>query len=294
MNKAEFLEKLRAGLSEVPADERVAALQYYTEYLDDAGPDREAEVLVELGSPEEVAAMVRAESEADGWVPPEKNPAAQGRQAGGEAAAPSLEMPGEARAAEAPPPTEAAFGMGAAPEAPPPPGSQPPPQGGWAGQNPPPHGYGSPGGAPQGSPPPFGGGQAAAGKNQNKTALTVVLIVLGVLFAPALLGLAGGLLGTLAGLLVSLLCILIVPLIVGISLVAGGILAIVVGTFGFSISLPTGLASVGVGILILGLGLLCCYGGVRLLAKVVPAVFRGLAALFRKIFRREKKAAPQT
>ena len=37
MNKSEFLENLREGLQGVAPEERVAALQYYTEYLDDAG-----------------------------------------------------------------------------------------------------------------------------------------------------------------------------------------------------------------------------------------------------------------
>ena len=72
MNKSEFLESLREGLQGVAPEERVAALQYYTEYLDDAGPDREQEVLDELGSPQEVAAMIRAESGGDGWTPPAK------------------------------------------------------------------------------------------------------------------------------------------------------------------------------------------------------------------------------
>ncbi len=275
MNKAEFIEKLKEGLQEVPPDERVAALQYYTEYFDDAGPEREAEVLAELGSPEEVAAMVRAESEADGWVPPEKPVAAE----------PVLEMPSAVQepppppVQPVPPPTEAAFGMGAAPNAPPPPGSQ-----GWA---PPPHGYGNtvpPAGMPVAPPPQ---------KKKMNGGLVALIVILCILFSPAILGLAGGLFGALAGLLVALFMTLLVPIIVGVSLVAGGVLAIVVGSFGFSISLPTGFASVGIGILLLGLGLLCTVAGGLLIGKVIPAVFRGLAALLRKIFKRNKPVQEQ-
>ena len=49
------LEKLLAAL---PAEERRDALDYYDEYFDAAGPDREAETLAELGSPEEVAQKI--------------------------------------------------------------------------------------------------------------------------------------------------------------------------------------------------------------------------------------------
>lgn len=271
MNRAEFIEKLKQGLGEVPPDERVAALQYYTEYFDDAGPEREEEVLAELGSPEEVAAMVRAESKADGWVPPEKPAPAE--------AAPPPVAPPQAPPA-GPQPTAAAFGMGAAPSAPPPPGSQ-----SWT---PPPHGYGSPvppQGVPVAPPPP-----AAQGKKMGGGTIALI-VILCILFGPAVIGLAGGLFGALVGVLVALFMVLLVPLIVGVSLVAGGVFAIVVGSFGFSISLPTGFASIGIGVLLVGLGLLCTAGGGILLGKVIPAVFRGLGAMFRKIFRRGKKQA---
>ena len=58
MNKAEFLQALEGGLAAASPEERVAAIQYYTEYLDDAGPEREAEVIAELGSPAKVAADI--------------------------------------------------------------------------------------------------------------------------------------------------------------------------------------------------------------------------------------------
>lgn len=60
MNKIEFLERLEKLLADVPYTERREALNYYTEYFEDADKD-EAEVMKTLGSPEEVAHNIREE-----------------------------------------------------------------------------------------------------------------------------------------------------------------------------------------------------------------------------------------
>lgn len=58
MNRATFLAQLRRGLAGLPQEEIDAALTYYNEYFDDAGPEWEAEAIAQLGSPEEVAAQL--------------------------------------------------------------------------------------------------------------------------------------------------------------------------------------------------------------------------------------------
>lgn len=59
MNRKEYLEKLSNLLQDLPDEEREEALDYYEDYFDEAGPQREQEVIRELGSPETVAAMIR-------------------------------------------------------------------------------------------------------------------------------------------------------------------------------------------------------------------------------------------
>ncbi len=59
MNKEEFLQRLRNLLSGVPAAEAEEALEYYRDYFADAGPENEARVIEELGSPEKVAENIR-------------------------------------------------------------------------------------------------------------------------------------------------------------------------------------------------------------------------------------------
>ena len=58
MNREEFLSQLERLLYDIPAQEREEALEYYNGYFDDAGKEKEAEVIQELGSPGKVAAIV--------------------------------------------------------------------------------------------------------------------------------------------------------------------------------------------------------------------------------------------
>ena len=60
MNRQQFLDQLAAELSSLAPEERDEAMKFYVEYLDEAGPEKEEEVLKELGSPQKVAAIIRA------------------------------------------------------------------------------------------------------------------------------------------------------------------------------------------------------------------------------------------
>lgn len=62
MNRSEFFMKLEQGLSKVSREERDAALDYYHEYFDEAGPENEQKVVEELGPPMQIAARIRADS----------------------------------------------------------------------------------------------------------------------------------------------------------------------------------------------------------------------------------------
>ena len=59
MDRREFMDRLAYLLSDLSEEDRREAILYYEDYFDDAGPDREGEVIQELGSPERVAAMVK-------------------------------------------------------------------------------------------------------------------------------------------------------------------------------------------------------------------------------------------
>lgn len=114
MTREEFLRRLNELLSDVTDEERAEAIRFYEEYLDDAGPQQEAQVLAELGSPEKVAAIIRAN------VPGsrvQQETAAQEAQAAGPAGAGVPPASSAAAGASIPLPPYAR--PGAAPPAPP-------------------------------------------------------------------------------------------------------------------------------------------------------------------------------
>lgn len=61
MRKEEFLKQLAYLLQDIPDDERDEAMSYYRDYLEEAGPENEEKVMEEFGSPERVAAIIRAD-----------------------------------------------------------------------------------------------------------------------------------------------------------------------------------------------------------------------------------------
>lgn len=58
MTREQFMQKLEALLAPLSREERRDALDYYDEYFDAAGPEKEAQTIAELGSPEEVARKI--------------------------------------------------------------------------------------------------------------------------------------------------------------------------------------------------------------------------------------------
>lgn len=59
MSRREFLRRLEELLYDISENERREAIQYYKDYLDDAGVENEEEVLEALGTPEQVAAVIK-------------------------------------------------------------------------------------------------------------------------------------------------------------------------------------------------------------------------------------------
>ena len=61
MDRAQFMQELEKLLADISETERQDALDFYNSYFDDAGAENEASVLRELGSPEKVAAIIKAD-----------------------------------------------------------------------------------------------------------------------------------------------------------------------------------------------------------------------------------------
>lgn len=61
MNRETFMKELEYLLQDISEEEKANALSYYADYLEEAGTDNEEQVLREFGSPERIAAMIRAD-----------------------------------------------------------------------------------------------------------------------------------------------------------------------------------------------------------------------------------------
>lgn len=59
MSRWEFMRRLEELLSDISPNEREEALQYYNDYFNDAGRENESSVIEALGSPEQVANIVK-------------------------------------------------------------------------------------------------------------------------------------------------------------------------------------------------------------------------------------------
>lgn len=60
------MRELEDLLSDVPSEERIEALKYYNDYFDDAGVENETNIISELGTPERIAGIIKADLKADG------------------------------------------------------------------------------------------------------------------------------------------------------------------------------------------------------------------------------------
>ena len=79
MDKLTYLAELAEGLARwVPERERQDILRYYAEYFEEAGPEREAEVVAELGDPWALSSRLAVEGgyvtqeQTESWTPPKK------------------------------------------------------------------------------------------------------------------------------------------------------------------------------------------------------------------------------
>ena len=264
MTRAEFLAQLRAALSDFPDEEREDALNFYEEYFNEAGPSNEGVVLAELGSPAKVARIIRAN------CPTGERRASKGPLARA-AAALTLDGPDwRAPAAPVPPRQKPPEGENAG--------------GGEDGQSVPTpvyarreaYSYGGAGGE-------GGAGGGTGGAGGDNRILWLILIIatcplwIGAVFV--MFGLAVGLVGGLCG------------------IAFGGIATMIAGFAALGGGVGLLFHSIGSGILMMGLSLLCVAVGAAMTSltvwavkKFAPIVFGLCARVCRAVFRSFRKA----
>ena len=60
MTRTEYIAKLTKYLRRLPQKDYEEALEYFMEYFEEAGPENEAQVIAELGTPKEAQASSRS------------------------------------------------------------------------------------------------------------------------------------------------------------------------------------------------------------------------------------------
>ena len=58
MNREQYMERLRHRLKRLPKEDYERAVAYFTEYFEEAGAEREAQAIEDLGSPELAADQI--------------------------------------------------------------------------------------------------------------------------------------------------------------------------------------------------------------------------------------------
>lgn len=303
MNRADFMKQLESLLTGIAPTEREEAIQYYSDYFDDAGAENEQEVIEALGNPARVAENIKRDLLDSGYG---KKPAGKAKasdralmeygqsEPGGEADAGEEADAGRTAAAgdgrgkfaagqedrAAGEPAGAARDGGGGPG-----GAQARTESNGAGWNPF-EGYGR---SAESAPPEedayrwshdtagWFGEKPEKERKESMPAWAIALLITVLVFGfpvyggvfMGILGLLLGWLGTMLGLGVGALALLILFLV----LVVVGILCLIINPW-------VGIALVGAGLLVGCFGILLMMLTVAMAGIVTPAIFRGIFGLF--------------
>ncbi len=303
MNRADFMKQLESLLTGIAPTEREEAIQYYSDYFDDAGAENEQEVIEALGNPARVAENIKRDLLDSGYG---KKPAGKAKasdralmeygqsEPGGEADAGEEADAGRTAAAgdgrgkfaagredrAAGEPAGAARDGGGGPG-----GAQARTESNGAGWNPF-EGYGR---SAESAPPEedayrwshdtagWFGEKPEKERKESMPAWAIALLITVLVFGfpvyggvfMGILGLLLGWFGTMLGLGVGALALLILFLV----LVVVGILCLIINPW-------VGIALVGAGLLVGCFGILLMMLTVAMAGIVTPAIFRGIFGLF--------------
>ncbi len=286
MTKYEFLGDLSRLLKDLPEEERKQALHYYEDYFADAGEDNEQEVLNELGSPENIAELIKADSPDEITY--------------GDGASTHATAPLQPYKAAGPEHSENVSGNASDVTTDSTQNDRSQSDNNWHSMTGDPSGNQHMNGDSSGnqqSNTGYTNGSAshsnASGANQstcsrssglfsgmdntNLIIMIIVLVVTSPIWGSALLGIASFLLGLL-GALVGIFAALVLG---GGGSAISGIVAIVAGFIAlFAGHAASGVLTIGVGCLLFSLGSAFCYLGVFLAIRLIPLLWRQLGRLW--------------
>ena len=271
MDTSSYLARLEGLLDGLPLAERQYAIAYYTEYLMDAGPEGAAAAIAALGTPESLAAQIKADvairsltnepmvtaPEAASAALPQIQAQPQGQPQG----QPQPQGHEQGQPANATPLTEASAVPAPQPQA------QPLVQ------------------PPSVSPPPVSATDTKGKTGGGSIFKTIMVVLLAIFALPIGLPVAIAIIALVISLFAVALSVVVTFFAVGVSLILTGIAGVIVGIALIPVSWPTGLFYIGCGLIVFGLSLLFVVGAYYLMRLT----FKGIALLFNTIRKRLSK-----
>lgn len=258
MSRWEFMRQLEELLSDISPSEREEALQYYNDYFNDAGRDNEQEVIKALGSPGQVAQIVR-----DGLG----------------------ENMGQGEFTENGFTSGSSYSQNAIIKQNTEKSSYEGQQGNTgAGQD------NSQGSSTLGNTKTMDntgqtGGDKKTEEKKDMPAWAIVLIVIGCIFlSPVILGLAGAALGAIVSVFAALFSLIFG---FGLAMIILYIVAFALVIAGFGTIIPhpvTGIGLIGGGCICAAIGILIMLLLVFLVGKCIPGICQGISYIFKKLF----------
>lgn len=258
MRKDEYLRKLENLLYNIPAEDREEALQFYRDYLEDAGEEAD-EVLAALGTPEELAESIRRDLYGD--------------NADGSFTRTSKDLPGNYRV---PFSTGGRFSGNHGNDRK------------YAGGN-----YSGAQDTYQGTG--AGSGyyeydakqERKARKGKLSTGQWIIFIILFLCAAPIIVPVFGGLLAALIAIVIAIIAVVFGVGVAGIALVIAAIAIVVVAIVKLFVTPFSALIMVGGGLLMIGVGLVGIALTAWVVCKVLPAIFVWIVGIFSGIVHRK-------
>lgn len=263
MTRAEFMKRLAELLNDVSPSEREEAIQYYNDYFDDAGVENEQGVIASLGTPEAVAKTIKAGLADGGSVGEftEKGFNSYEAERTNEVLNPQQNFQQEQNEDSQNSYNQSSYTYS---------------------------GYENPYRSKQGNDQQSYGGQTTEIQPKKKMSggMIALIIILCIFASPILLGILGTLFGVFVGILGALFGIIVGFGAAAVSLIVVGICLFV---YGITLLIGTplgGLCLMGVAMVCVAIGLIFLWLTVLICGGLIPAVVRGIAKLFQKIFHR--------
>lgn len=261
MNRVEFMEELETLLKCISEEEKKEALEYYEAYFEDAGKEKEAEVIKELKSPKKVAESIKAGLRGeDRAIYTERGYEEEKEKVENNGVSLKKQLDSSEKISlEKDDTGQKIFGQGAEANR------------SGDGEN-----------RQQGYTKQY---ESNDYEKKNHTTAIIIAVITSPIWGAVLLAVLGAVLGIIGG---------IIGLIAGIfftaiGLLIGGIAAVLHGLVMLTGTISLGLLEIGLGLLCISGGGMLLWGSLLLGTKAIPAFVKWMIKKIKKIFHRERE-----